>query len=227
MRGVLAVLATVLLAACQSAATRHVVATGSGTPSAPPSQEPKTSLQPVVVPEEMRQIFGVSSDEAYAVTTRRVVHTVDGGHAWVDVSPPGLRTPGDLRVVGGTVWLVAATGTRSLELLRSYDSGTSWTKVRTFEGIGATVTSADARHLWLAVSGGVAAGSESLDLYATSDGGSTWQRVAWTDPSGGGPIPLGCHKGPASFPTPATGWLGLACAGGTPGLLSADSRNSR
>src|SRR5215470_9064558 len=188
MRGVLSVLAALLLVACQSAATHQVAAPASPPSGAPPAHERTASPQPLVVPEELRQIYGVSRDEAYAMTTRRVMHTVDGGHAWVDVSPPAWGTPvlGDLRIVGGTVWLAVATGNRRLDLLRSYDSGTSWTKVRTFEGIGGTVTSADAQHLWLAVSLGYAAGSEGLDLYATSDGGSTWQRVAWTDPSGGG-----------------------------------------
>lgn len=222
MRGVLAMLAALLLAACQSAATHKAAAPASPTPGAQSPQKLTASPLPLVVPEEVHQIYGVSSDEAYAMTTRRVMHTVDGGHAWVDVSPPGWRTPvfGDLRVVGGTIWLAVTMGTRSLDLLRSSDLGISWTKVRTFEGIGGTVTSADAQHLWLAVSLGYAAGSEGLDLYATSDGGSTWQRVAWTDPSGGGAIPFGCHKGPATFPTRTTGWLGLNCAGGTPGLLA-------
>ncbi len=219
----------VILAGCQSDVSHHPSARTSpagvlSPPSTAASTSPRTAPPtPAVGPDSLREVFGVSSQEAWLLTARRVLQTTDGANTWNDVSPDGMRqtatVSASLSLVGSSAWLVIGDDSRAVRVLRSTDRGASWTLAEIVEGAGGVVTSAGSTHLWLSVDLGAAMGSEGHAVYASGDGGSTWRKVSWTDPGGTGSIPFGCQKGPLSFATASAGWFGLTCNGGMPTLL--------
>ena len=204
------------VAARPSAKTTHAIeVSASATPV--PAQRPDLS-------ESVYEVMGVSADEAWVVTTRRVMRVTNAGDTWTDRTPPpivsGASKPGALRRFGHSLWLTSWSGDGLERLFRSTDDGVSWTDAGSFPGLGGYVTGADSQHLWLLVGRGAAAGSSGLDVYASRNAGVTWTRIAWTDPiNQTGNLPFGCNKGAASFGSAATGWIGISCAGGVPHLL--------
>lgn len=222
--------ALLLIAACEPASSRQPPSptraplSARATDLTSPARSPLPSPSTLIIPEQLAKVFGISADEAWAVTNRRVLHTTNRGRTWDDVTPAWAKEPGkapeEVSRVGSSVFVLVSGPSRNIDLLRSKDEGQSWDRMGGFAGVGASLTSADSDHLWLTVSLGFAAGSEGIDLYRTADGGADWTKITSTEPLGSGTgLPSGCHKGQASFSSQTFGFMGMACAGGAPTVL--------
>lgn len=122
-----------------------------------------------------------------------ILHTVDGGSSWQDVTPPQLLIyPQESGVIPGvflnasTAWmsitLVGKNGTFGQSLVfATTNGGQTWTQaaIPTQQQQGSKLVFANSLDGWLFA--GLLDPASSLSLYQTSDGGKTWNLLF--DPS--------------------------------------------
>ena len=174
-----------------------------------------------------------SATEGWGRTSRmsegspRVLHTLDGGSTWTDVTPPGVpqgpQVSGDLASLGKDVaWLSVAVYPEDrsgpipavVTVYQTVDGGAHWSQGAAFElehGIAEMPVFIDTLHGWMLPWFGEGGSREARDLRKTVDGGRTWEVVStWEDSDG---IPLGCTKTGLAFADEDVGWLTGICPG--------------
>ena len=120
------------------------------------------------------------------IVGRRIAYTVNGGHAWYDVTPSGLTggVPSDGTIAlyprsatEAWTWL-ASLGGSSTTLWHTTDAGAHWSSSMVATGAVRQLDFTDSLHGWLtAIPGGGAAGEYPVVVWRTTDGGATWAKV--------------------------------------------------
>jgi photosystem II stability/assembly factor-like uncharacterized protein len=163
----------------------------------------------------------VAISQGSSAATTPIYHTIDGGATWqqgtVQASPVGVVSLNFINVQDG--WLLtsqgAAAGSEEVDIWRSTDSGTTWTKVASanpanddkpgtlpFGGDKTGMNFVNATTGWVT-------GTEPRDdfvwLYVTHDGGSTWQHQTLPLPTQGNGVQVVAQ--PPKFFTASEGIL--------------------
>jgi photosystem II stability/assembly factor-like uncharacterized protein len=156
----------------------------------------------------------------------RILHTADGGHNWLDVSPAnGLEIKDTFFLDGENAWvittnpdLVSSEGRPTVLLWQTRDGGQTWNKGEPLTergmALGWEVFFVDMQHGWLIGGNDVAMGTSAVTLYKTEDSGIHWAEIFSTfldkEPPPGA-FPLGCYKSFLWFRDPSTGWVMGGC----------------
>ena len=126
-----------------------------------------------------------------------IAYTVDGGHTWYTVTPPGATPPDDcaidlypLSATDAWSWLTTApysgmanpnttcSGSSSTTLWYTTDAGSHWRAFTVPTILVSQLDFTDSLHGWLAAnSSGTAVGPTPLAFWRTTDGGATWAPV--------------------------------------------------
>jgi photosystem II stability/assembly factor-like uncharacterized protein len=205
--------------------THHTPTVGTSAPLIP-RVEPGFSTQAVSAPNpnDIWTVGGASDG------TPRVYLSTDGGLHWIDVTPPNLANlegfTGLFALDGTRAWLSILTGSEAQShsfILRTVDSGRTWTSTPSPGGEALYYSFIDSTHGWVESSLGAAAGAEGVDILRTVDGGGHWQlisRGATPDGHSGTPgsLDAGCDKSGITFVDAQTGFATEACNGGGPGF---------
>jgi len=148
-----------------------------------------------------------------------VLHTVDGGLTWMEVTPTELLAVWDFqetRLVGAYLDEVRAwvTTPDRGKVWRTSDAGATWRAGQAgyVHAPAARLTFIDPQHGWLLKSLEAGFGTERVALFRTSDGGASWKQVV--DPSEGDDL-QSCFKTGIAFGGPEVGVVTLDCQGGT------------
>jgi hypothetical protein len=148
----------------------------------------------------------------WALTTRDLRWTADGGGTWTTITPPGvrvdrLRSVSFLDLLHG--WAIVsgdpdAAHRTGLRVLRSEDGGHAWQEgelggpsvLYTDAPLGfAAIDFLDTQHGWVTITLGSSSNFSRSELFQTTDGGATWRKL--TTPSGA----------PVRFATLTDGWV--------------------
>ena len=132
---------------------------------------------PVLVPEGMKGIKGVSRNEAWAVGLRGpVLHTVNGGQTWTVISTGDVtfQEVNRMDVLGNDIW-IADHHNGDTGIVHSPDNGQTWRyeqlpSVQDPHG-PMTMSIVNSKVAWTTVNG-------QGDIYRTQDGGVTWKMDA-------------------------------------------------
>jgi photosystem II stability/assembly factor-like uncharacterized protein len=182
-----------------------------------------------VVVHALDFIYMTDARSGWAATDiDEVLHTIDGGAHWTDVTPISAagqkNSRGVPRVLTSLIaWVQSCTLRDSVTvelctLLRTADGGRTWRSLgplpmfRTVGNpapfaVGGTYNFVDARHGWFMIGLG-ALGSMDVDIHRTADGGHSWTKVAsdnTRDERSG--LPFGGQKLGITFLNTATGWI--------------------
>ena len=159
--------------------------------------------------QDVNNGWGIAStDSGY------ILRSLDGGHTWLNVTPPGLAEvpySTSLTILGGnTAWaLVPGADFFTGTLYRTGDGGATWTSNPVPFG-SAELQFLDPK-LGRAMAGrGAGAGSMAVEMYQTSNGGVSWTTVFHNDPTQPGSsdsLPLGGIKNGMTFLDANTGWI--------------------
>ncbi len=121
--------------------------------------------------------------------TTIILHTVDGGNHWTNVTPPYSIVAMPQSFVATFkdaqhAWVAyePKIGDSTFTILRTANGGVSWQKstVSTISGFGiSSLTFNGNLNGWILVgdNGGPGAGSESFALFSTTNGGASWTRL--------------------------------------------------
>jgi len=216
--GLIAAAAAIVLAGCNTVPdqAQHPLAAGQT------SQAARQSLPAIL------HVHMVSASVGWALTGGAVLHTVDGGRTWTNVTPTSLlktahfvnvaNQPWDRQAAflnTNTAWVVQFPTTAAVVVYRTTDAGRSWSasSIKTTNQ-GGYLDMLNSKVDWLLTYGGAAAGSEGADLWATSDGGGTWRKAAAADPvphaASVGDLPFLGDKHGVLFTSAADGWVGVS-----------------
>ena len=221
------VLVGLTLAACQTAPTLLAPTspqpTGIPTPTltAPPAltatSTPLPPDLPVFPAPELATIDFQDAQRGWGIAvndTGRIVRTVDGGHTWLDATPPEAGSVGLgsrlFALDSERVWLsLPSVDFYSGRLFRTVDGGVTWTSNPVPFG-GAYIQFLDEMTGRALADLGAGAGSQAVGLYQTTDGGVTWERVFHNDPTQPGAadsLPRQGIKNGMVFLDARTGWV--------------------
>jgi photosystem II stability/assembly factor-like uncharacterized protein len=138
----------------------------------------------------LRAIFGSDAQHLWTVGDNclfdgaSVWRSTDGARTWSEVPLTSVACLYDVWAADAThVWAVGIRGGSLITVpetvvLKSEDSGATWTDTSVGNGELTSIYGADAQHLWLA--GRAAALNETQGLVArTSNGGTSWSREFW------------------------------------------------
>jgi photosystem II stability/assembly factor-like uncharacterized protein len=173
---------------------------------------------------------------ADAQTRENVFRTIDGGSAWIDVTPPEnvAAQPDVSRIAVGAFWdadnaLVTFYSTNLLPPLsapvvwKTTDGGETWTQSAPLDLTGwdgkyrvSDVFFININTAWVLVHKGDDPAADRIALFQTINGGNTWQRVV--DPAVNSPIQE-CEKTGILFTGPWNGWLTGDCRGNRAGTF--------
>ncbi|MGO8948328.1 MAG: hypothetical protein ACLQUY_11845 [Ktedonobacterales bacterium] len=115
-----------------------------------------------------------------------IAYTVDGGHTWYNVTPPGL-TPEPQGTIAlyprsateAWTWLSLNAGGSSTTLWHTTDAGAHWASTTVATGAVRQLDFISATTGWLAATPlGAATGLYPIEVWRTTDGGATWTQVA-------------------------------------------------
>lgn len=179
-----------------------------------------------ISPVSLQQVWMITAtagwatayDATYDSQHTLILHTVDGGSRWRNVSPPGgWRSAGLPDYLDANhAWLLTLTAPGEISVLRTSDSGSHWqtftvrdSNVKEIGSVGLGNTNfLDPNNGWLWLSYGFE-GDEQGSLYRTSDGGVTWTILSTTDPNKGvgNAVPWHGAKTGFTFVDQANGWL--------------------
>jgi photosystem II stability/assembly factor-like uncharacterized protein len=159
----------------------------------------------------------IDSEVGWGWNDQYVMHTLDGGQTWANVTPPA-GFPAGSSLSGAfldytTGWVLApAPDYLSGTLYRTQDSGRSWQPAEV-PFAGAFFEFLDASLGWAMVGTGAGAGSSAVDIYQTIDSGANWIRLYNMDPSQSetvGGLPFSGSKNGIGFASSTRGWVGGA-----------------
>ncbi|WAH36071.1 WD40/YVTN/BNR-like repeat-containing protein [Alicyclobacillus dauci] len=158
-----------------------------------------------------------STSSGWAVDSRgRLLHSVDNGHTWENVTPQGVQLSLD-RSSGGTSvvadWQKSVAGFSPKDdsgtIYTTHNSGQTWTK-------GHVAVSTDSRveqiqfvntDTGFAVVQANLVASGQFELWRTDDGGSTWKRIFASDDGAHVQASVNIHRNDlVSFSSPTNGW---------------------
>jgi hypothetical protein len=198
---VVALLATVLV----QLANQRGGAPGPAASPVPSQTQPTSTAVPAtaspthpagaVVTAPIDTVTMISATSGWGmVHATSATYTVDGGHTWYDVTPPGLAS-GPL----GSIVLCPLSSTQawawtnnfpisastSTTLWHTTDAGAHWSSYTVATGAVMQLDFIDATHGWLAATpNGSGAGQMPIVVWRTTDGGRTWMDIASTPVSG-------------------------------------------
>jgi len=168
--------------------------------------------------EALQSIRMFDATTGWAMTRNAVLHTIDGGVHWKDVTPPAHSqnaTMDALFLTSNNAWIsMSQVDAVTIMVFRTSDGGQTWQKSSIQAEISSRVqiTAVDTQHGWILnhMRGGPQA--EIVEIFRTSDGGENWERVsrvypASTDGPPPGKLPFGGSKSGLSFVNASTGWV--------------------
>jgi photosystem II stability/assembly factor-like uncharacterized protein len=133
-----------------------------------------------IPPAELKKVFAVSAEQAWAVGTGAILHTSDGGDSWTNQIPTGYESTalqGVYSPDGVNVWVTGGSNHGLATILKSGDGGLTWLRQTNGDVILATallgISAVDASSAWT-VGGNPDKGYVVLH---TGDGGSSWTKM--------------------------------------------------
>lgn len=200
--------------------------TPTSRPTAATTQTPAPAATPTPAPtvpayQPINTLWMSNATSGWArATGQRILHTIDGGKHWQDVTPPypadytGNIPPAFASLNQSVAWVAVfekqqPNGTMPNVVFRTSDGGQNWQEATLPAGsLGVSqVQFINAQDGWLLASfGGSGAGSQAVVLYRSTDGGQTWSFVARAGYPGG-TIPLVGFKSGMSWLSTSTGWI--------------------
>jgi photosystem II stability/assembly factor-like uncharacterized protein len=178
----------------EASATVTVTSTASMA-SQSPTESPTASPVPKANVEAARLL---DAQHGWAVASRRLLVTADGGSSWRDVTPPGGFGDAEDDFLLGVEFLDIQHGWVAvredftamsdpsygrIDVWRTTDGGQHWAKTQLPKAVinqyGEILPPVqfdflDASHGFVFLSGNIAKGGNDSDLYWTADGGQTW-----------------------------------------------------
>jgi photosystem II stability/assembly factor-like uncharacterized protein len=183
-------------------------------------------------PVDLTNVQMMTVHTGWGSTQSTIVHTVDGGLRWQNVTPPPVAKAAFISsalvdpVDGRAAWLAAPSasaanvGLIAITIFHTRNSGRSWSRLQTLR-LGRFIAIdhlqfVDDKRGWLVVTRDAGMSQISFDIYRTVDGGSHWSSILkegpmYRNPSHSGLLPW-CDCGQAfNFVSPSVGWMG-ACS---------------
>ncbi len=170
---------------------------------------------PVIRNPSLIQITMFDHENGWGVTETSLVHTLDGGLTWYDITPPGVDSLGYSASIffldSSTGWVVIGgpdflSGTLAITI----DGGLNWSLVAV-PFSGGQIDFIDSKTGFILVGRGIAAGSSAVDVYSSTDGGVSWTPVYIMQPGSSdnvNTLPFGGQKSGFSFLDSVHGWVG-------------------
>jgi photosystem II stability/assembly factor-like uncharacterized protein len=156
--------------------------------TAAPTLEPTPASTPIpldgLYSVSMRDRLNGWGWSQHADGSNSLLHSLDGGHSWKDVTPadlPGISE--GFFLDAQTAWVQTFDSASSISGLGlTTDAGLTWTQVAASVPFNnALLHFTDPQEGW-AAGYDVGAGQAYISLYATHDGGRTWTQLMLTDP---------------------------------------------
>lgn len=139
--------------------------------------------------EAIKDVFFLDLNKGWAVgQSGKILHTVDGGQTWVQLSAPVTEDLYGVCMSTNSIgWIVGANET----LLKTTDGGNTWNSASPPSGTSShlyTVQFVDENHGWI---------TGFWDNFRTTDGGATWEVFH----------PISSTMWDAHFISPLKGWI--------------------
>ena len=190
--GCLVTLIALFMAGCGTT-TLGSAAPATGTPSATNIGGTATASAtaaplPSTVVGSLSAIHMFDTQHGVATEQGLVMHTVDGGQTWYDISPPAVHaqpsvSPVLVATAPAHMW-VASEQDRIVTIAHTTDGGQTWQQVTltaddTYTGGVHYLQFIDDQHGWLSADAGAATHQNVFTppVYRTTDGGQTWSKV--------------------------------------------------
>ena len=191
---------------------------------------------------DTRNGWGIGGPRASG-NSSHVFRTIDGGTAWVEVTPPEIASSAsDLTSMAAigffpdsqTGWVTYhATLPGSVPsnpvIWKTTDGGRAWVSSSPLntDGLMETysvshIVFSDSKSGWVLVHAGAGMNHDYIALYHSVDGGESWSR--WIDPTSDGGI-QSCSKTGLAFTDGSNGWLTGNCHGVRPGAFLFQTRD--
>jgi photosystem II stability/assembly factor-like uncharacterized protein len=155
----------------------------------------------------------LDANNGWAISDVHVLRTVDGGVTWLNATPSGLSTVGNVAAFfadAANAWVVTPSGDNTIgKLYRTQDGGANWSSV-SVPFAGGDLKFIDLNNGFVLASLGAGAGSEAVAVFQTSDGGATWVRNYINEPNVSGAdnsLPLSGDKSGMTFRDASHGWV--------------------
>jgi photosystem II stability/assembly factor-like uncharacterized protein len=186
-------------------------------PTVPLPTEIVVQALPLVTSPSLLYIDMKDAQLGWGWTDQYVLHTLDGGQTWENVTPEGGFYSGSslsgafLDATHGWV-LLPASDYLSGTLYRTQDTGHTW-QAAAVPFAGASFDFVNVTIGWAMVGTGAAAGSSAVDIYQTIDSGANWTRLYSLDPTQGDSaagLPFAGSKNGIGFASTTRGWVGGA-----------------
>lgn len=187
---------------------------GSNTGSPGNTATSTVSLKPG---EALRSIKMIDEKTGWATTQNAVLHTIDGGVHWKDVTPPGhprIASMDAVFLTTSNAWISMPQASTTILVFRTDDGGRTWQKssVQSTNNTQFQISAVDSQHAWILNHIGGGPQAEMVEIFRTNDGGKSWAQVtrvypASTDGPPAGKLPFGGSKSGLSFVDAATGWV--------------------
>lgn len=168
--------------------------------------------------EALQSIRMFDATTGWAMTRNAVLHTIDGGVHWKDVTPaahPQIATMDALFLTSNGAWIsMYQVDALTIMVFRTSDGGQTWQKssIQAENSSRVQITAVDTQHGWILNHIRSGPQAEIVEIFRTSDGGENWERVsrvypASTDGPPPGKLPFGGSKSGLSFANASTGWV--------------------
>jgi photosystem II stability/assembly factor-like uncharacterized protein len=151
---------------------------------------PDASPTPVSPTLQWLQMIDAKTGWAITAERMRLVHTLDGGLTWKDVTPQveAVRSTTSFFLDGSTAFVEGYAEDQSSptgQLFITGDGGATWSGVG-LPFAGGALQFQDATHGWAVVAppGSWSGPATPALVYQTSDGGKTWTQMMLVDPQG-------------------------------------------
>ncbi|GCE13065.1 hypothetical protein KTT_29240 [Tengunoibacter tsumagoiensis] len=173
---------------------------------------------PAKIAEPLTQVRLVDANSGWALTKHAILHTLNGGQQWSDVTPPSAMASGGDKAestfqTAQRAWVVVpasisgSSGGLHIVVWHTTDAGKNWTSVTINDsdavGLADRPNFVDDKHGWLLVNLSAGAGSQGVHLYHTNDAGQTWKIIAQAP----GSLSLSGQKAGPTFENTQQGWI--------------------
>jgi photosystem II stability/assembly factor-like uncharacterized protein len=174
-----------------------------------------TSAKPAGGLQTMRALHMLDASTGWVLTEHTVLHTIDGGVHWKNVTPPGT-TLSQSSIADFPTASIASVATPKVDaattrVMTTADGGQTWQQATLQMPSVRKISFIDAQHGWILAAvrppGGAA---EPVIVFRTTDGGKIWVNVAtalFADTTPAGRLPYGGQKSGLHFLNASTGWV--------------------